>query len=109
MGNERTEKEEKGNRYLVGAHNNTRVLLYIKKAHAIRVLLFPLMMMATTTATSSSFLRPVTFLSSSFSKDGVVCRRKTYRCFDTIRDAKTKKKRNYDARVAASTSSSGGV
>ena len=67
------------------------------------------MMMTTTTATSSSFLRPVTFLSSSFSKDGVVCRRKTYRCFDTIRDAKTKKKRNYDARVAASTSSSGGV
>ena len=35
-----------------------------------------------------------------------MCRRKTYRCFDTIRDTK---KRNDDARVAASTSSSGGV
>ena len=37
--NERTEKEEKGNRYL-GAHNTTRVLLYIKarlkKAHNTR-------------------------------------------------------------------------
>jgi len=69
------------------------------------------MMTTTTTAASSSFLRPVTFLSSSsFSKDGVVCRRKkTHRCFDTIRDAKTTKKWDYDARVAASTSSSGGA
>ena len=38
----------------------------------------------------------------------MVCRRKTYRCFDTIRDAKTKKKLD-TMRVAASTSSSGGV